>query len=786
MSRLFFLLLMTMVTLAYSSSAKDITIRQSSYTLTVKSWDDIRISDPQGTLVMTFTGLQLNGTPKAKTSAGRVREIMTEEDLRSIEIDYDMLPAEASSSLPPITVTGFFTAWPDRLDISYTVSGPLDGANLYPGMIGCKLAAGAQELDPKLMTLWQRHEYGGVPVEYPDVKLVPVRIDDELVFFAYPPEYKVNFKWKDGHSRHLPFIEVNEKEGGQTYEARMSVLLAPQDSSDDIIAARLGGRPLSLSISTDQLYNWWTSIPGAPAWEQPLLTLNVEVGNATGTTRQCRLNYWVRDYAGRIVSGQERMITLEAGEELFDTIDFQPSPESDDPSRDLFFAEVSVTDLETGEEIFARTNLALLPPHEFVDTSEDSLFGIAAYWPIPDEQSAQRVMDRMGVRWLREGDNKNYQNITAIHHNQIPKEPYKGTPEDDAWIHAQLEQCVEHGNPYWEFGNEINYGALSIGVGDMVKDQERHKRIARYMSWLKAIRRIQEEMGPPASKIKILSLGLAGMDVKFVDELNEAGGWDLLDGMALHPGRGNFVADYPVNEPWTTWVVGAYGSYWNYFGAVSTAVEKLNEIGGDKELWLTEVYSPGFPNSFWEDSLRNGAENTLLSLALAESKGVKAVLWYQLFDTVWYDRMGVNPHDREYFFGLIQRDLSFKPSLLAYCTAAEEFDQADFERWLTFEDNKTSRGLLFDSPRGPLSVLWDRSDGYVLTERKEHFASPEPWLDRWETRTEVTLPVAPGHDSVTVINEIGQRHNVSSANGRVTLPLSGAPVIVYGLDTDRL
>jgi len=40
------------------------------------------------------------------------------------------------------------------------------------------------------------------------------------------------------------------------------------------------------------------------------------------------------------------------------------------------------------------------------------------------------------------------------------------------------------------------------------------------------------------------------------------------------------------------------------------------------------------------------------------------------------DRCGVDPKEREYFFGLLNRDLSPKPSFMAYCAVAEALEGA--------------------------------------------------------------------------------------------------------------
>jgi hypothetical protein len=783
-------LALTGLTCLAAPAAGEQTLRQPGITLEAKTWDDIRIQDENGKTFLTLTGLDIKPAPRAKTTGGVLTQKISPDGHPALAIDYTLAsPGNAK-------LTGLLVARPGRVDITWTLAGLPDDARIGESMFGRRLAAGATDLPVEKPGLWKRHPHGGLPQEHPDGKLVRYQIGNHTLALAFDAGNRVNTGWKDARAHHIGFAKTPGQPDAQT--ATLSILLTPADWPAELVSARWHGRPVGLKTGTGKLYNWWESRPGQPAAQQPEITLDALLANTADTARTVTLKHHIRDFAGNHVTRGTRHIDLAPGQLHAETIPFRPSPDSIDPTRDIFFAEISAIDKATGEELaFAHTNLTLLPPHEFRGTSAESPFGIAAYWPLPDEASVQRVMERMGVRWYRQGNTHDYKNITAIRHNQIPRKRHDEDPAaGDKWIREQLQLCVEHANPAWEFGNEINYAVMSIGMGDTVKKQERDNRIEKYLGWVRAIRRIQQEMGPPAADVKLLSVGLAGMDVKFADAIHDAGGWKLLDGLALHPGRGNFTPDYPVSEPWQTWTGGAYGNYWNYYGSVRTAANLVKKYGDTpqkpKELWLTEVYACAFPNSFWEDSLRHGAENAILSFGLAMSEGVKALMWYQLFDTVHYDKLGVNPKDREYYFGLINRDLSFKPALLAYATAAEELDQAKFVRWLHFPepDDAKTRGLLFDTPRGPMTILWDRTDGYILTEKVKDFASSEPWIDEWRSRISTTLPVASGHEKITTINPVGQRRHVpvaTTAGGPVvTLKLTGAPVIVYGLDPAKL
>ena len=72
-----------------------------------------------------------------------------------------------------------------------------------------------------------------------------------------------------------------------------------------------------------------------------------------------------------------------------------------------------------------------------------------------------------------------------------------------------------------------------------------------------------------------------------------------------------------------------------------------------------------------------------------------------------------------------------------------------------------------------------RTDGFFLTERTKEFAGTEPWVDTWKSRRKSVFDAA--GDTVTVIDPIGRAKTVRAVNGKVTLELSGAPLMVYGI-----
>jgi hypothetical protein len=424
------------------------------------------------------------------------------------------------------------------------------------------------------------------------------------------------------------------------------------------------------------------------------------------------------------------------------------------------------------DEAFARTNLAVLPSYDY-QAGTDSMFGIGNYpWLL--RPSANAVLDlwqRVGISLVRisydggPGLPPSAFDARGLRHN-IELQPTLDVTDAAAaaWASDKLAVAAGAGAGYFEVGNELN---RPFNTGD-----------AAQAYFDKVMRPVFDRRAVTGDTVKLMNNGLAGMDKPWVQNFIAAGGWDLIDAFAYHPGRGNFTPDYvPPGDDWGT---GAEGTYWNFYGGLKQ-LKVLMAEHGQKEIWLTEAYAPTKPNSWWHDTYRHAAENVLLTLALSKAEGVRCVCWYQFHDSVLGMPQVADPDNVEYHYGLMNRDLSPKPSLLAYANSARVLDQATFRGWLTFTD-PTTFGLWFDTPDGPAVVLWNRADGYLLnttgTRTDWHFPAPEVWVDPWPTKTPLTVAAS---TAVQEVDAIGQRRQVPVTGGKATLTLDGAPRIYYGL-----
>lgn len=722
-------------------------------TISAAHWNDIQIRDSSGAVLLRLKEVELKTSSMAGVLNGRI--ISTDGNRSEISYSFPDTP-----SVP--ILKSHLTKKGNQIDVHFDLYDPTPSIKSPQASLHLHIAEGAVPKGITNVGIWQRDANGGVPYEIPDGRLLRWQSSNNIISLAFEPDIKAEEKWQERRSLPLNFI----KRGPGHYTAEFSILVDPIEVPPNVTAARWHGRPLALQLTTDHVYNWWSS-------SRELLEVKAILGNTTVHPRKINYNYWVRNYQGRLVAQERQSLDL-AANQIF-TVPIRVKADT----RDILFVEVAIEDQETGQRVFSRTNLAVLPPHEFNSTPQNSLFGLAAFWPIPTQADVKRLLQRMGVRWLRNADIRQYKDINIAGNCHKASMSLDAGPQDrEKIIKNFLRSCAEQENSYWEVMNEIN--VFKKGMSKSERQEKQDETIQKYINWLRDIQRIKQET--PKYGIKIISAGMAGMDASFLKQFHDAGGWELVDAVALHPGRGGYTADYGLQHPYPGWAPSLIGDHWNFYGAVRSAKELVANLG-EKPLWLTEMYAPTTPNSSWADSQRNQADNVILQYALAASEGIRVAMFYQMFDSIWTDRQGINPKNREYFYGLINRDLSFKPGFLAYCTIAEALDEAKFIKPLAFPDKQT-RGLLFSSPRGSFAVLWNRADGYRLTYKSSDYVSPEAWKNTWKTTTSTSIPAQ--EESIVVINSIGQRKEVRSHGGYAQIELTGAPVIIYGLKGDNI
>lgn len=538
-------------------------------------------------------------------------------------------------------------------------------------------------------------------------------------------------------------------------------------SSQIVGGAILTEAALAVDISHPSTYNTFAE-PGAQTFE--LSAVSSSGGPA-------RLRVIARDFDGAILADSTHQVELAAGTAVTIPVEIDlPGP------RSYVFLEATA---EAGsDEALARSAAAVLPPHEF-GLADQTIVGMGGFSrsraPGASQAGGQEpredewmLWQRLGVRWLRnnwlEAEESAELGIHTAYQPAGHPEQFTDNPEGfQAWLDRAFDLGERAGVSHYELLNEWN---MRDGIGEGVWAREYTE------NWLLPFRAEMDRRGVSA---KLNSMGLASWDPEFMDGIREHGGWDALDGVAVHPGRGNFVPDYdPV-----VWEDGSYGTRWNYFGSIRAAKAYIDRYGSDKELWLTEIYAKTHPNSWWSDDERIAADSTMLTLALAQAVGVTGVHWFQVYDGLWNDKYGVDPLDSEHHYGLLHADRSPKPHLMAFAAAAEVLDGAEFLGWVE-SAHPDLRGLRFTGPGGPFWILWSRQDGYLNFadhDDRAFYPHPEPW--QRHTRRSLVVHV-PRRGEVGAKDVIGREVSVREASRDAVVQVSGTPIVVHGdLDPDR-
>lgn len=526
----------------------------------------------------------------------------------------------------------------------------------------------------------------------------------------------------------------------------------------------------TVDVSGPGTYNVLTE-----AGEQTFTVGVTDARNRTSSTSSTDVEVVARSFTGEEVHRSTHTVEVPEDTDYVDTevtIDL-PGPRS--------WTAVEVTCADS----FARTAAAVWPEYEY-GPAEQSIVGLSGFSAqasgsqAPALESAEdekELWQRIGVAHLRNPWLSAEESVDLGISNALQPGGSPGQFSDERldrggqtfteWATDNIDRGEDADVSHYELLNEWNIDGTDI-----------RGRAREYTSdWLIPFR---AELDRRGSSAKLIAMALAGWDASFLDIIDDDGGWDALDGIAEHAGRGNYVPDYDSGR-------------WNFLGQVRTARAYLDgrlERGGNaEELWLTECYSCTRPNAWWYDDERTAADSVLLSLMLAKAEGATGTHWFQLADGLWHDKHGVDPVESEYHYGLLHADRSPKPSLPAFAHAAEWLDGAVFLGWVE-SPHPDLRGLRFR--RGDDKVfwaLWSRQDGYL--NNADHgtdsaFPHPEAWVVPKGDTVTVTVPgMETAVDVLGAEVPLGDGGDGDGDGGSVAVTVGASPIIISGdLDPD--
>lgn len=616
---------------------------------------------------------------------------------------------------------------------------------------------------------WDTDERGGIPYETRLGTIYSTPLAEG--FIAHELGARNVEEWSGERFFRIPA----EALGSTTHQMVYSGVIG--DESAATAGALLGPETLRLRATTPQPFHLWNQEEAKPEFD-------LIVTNKAAPT-DVNVDWVVRDWDGEVLSeGQQTLSDLEGIGRISIAFDQQVP-------RGIYFLSATATNGE--EMILTRLNLSVLPEWQNEVPAEESKVGLAALFADAGagygvgRKDWLNLIQRFGVRHIRQvqmltGEEAEQAGILRMAH----RGPGQGTlrtggeyPEGEVDVEARLETMEftidgveEADSPWLEWCNEWNMHGPNIGDGTGMLTGASAPEYVHDV--LIPMREYMDERGVRA---KLCIMGLAGADYVWLEKLAEEGGWEITEGVALHPGRGNYTPDYAPD---------IHDEYWNYLGSIRKIKETIAKLdaqyGTHHELLITEVYAPTFANRWWTDDYRSAAENTLLSLALAFAEDVHSFYWYQLSDGVHWELDGIEPTDKEFDYGIVMVDGSLKASAIAFATAVEHLNASQFvEEIKVGPEDVAGHGLVFDGPDGEFQILWSRADGYILNAdhgEESFYETKEPWIDFWPTKSVVELPA---DGEVTEIDCLGRKTILSNQGGTVSITLDGAPRIYYGL-----
>lgn len=624
------------------------------------------------------------------------------------------------------------------------------------------------------VSTWTTDERGGIPFQSPLGTVYTTPLGEDIV--CHELAIKNNAEWVGDWNFHLPATKIDDTHWTMNYAAIVGT--TPRSAA----GAQLVTSDLMVGATTEQPFHLWIGEKATPEFD---LTVTQKAA-----ARDVVVEWNVRDFDGTVVGeGRETLSGLEGIGTLHAAL-------GSAVPRGSYFLSVTAT---AGEETaIARLTLSVLPAWTNPVDADGSKFGLAAlFMKAGAGYSVSRedwlsLVQRLGVRHIRqyqqmEQDELAQAGIRGMFHRGPTQgqlriggtypEGELDTAARDRLFDEYALACQESGAPYFELSNEWNMkGGILSGT-----------TAAEYVHDL--LLPMHDYLVERDIPTQLCIMGLAGPDYVWLEKLaaeDDGAAWKATGAVALHTGRGNFTPDFaPGPDDWTS---GSSGTYWNNEGsvlAIKNTIAQLDEkYDTHHELLITETYAVTYANHWWSDGFRNGAENVLLTIALAHKDDVDSFYWYQLSDGVWWSIDGINPDDKEFSYGMVMVDGSLKPTAVAFATAAEHLSGATFvQEHRIGPDDAEGHALVFDGPQGSVQVLWSRADGYILHADHEdledgYYDMPEPWVDEWPTKTAVNLPA---EGDVTEIDCLGRKTLLPNSGGSVRVVLDGAPRIYYGL-----
>lgn len=543
--------------------------------------------------------------------------------------------------------------------------------------------------------------------------------------------------------------------------------------------------------------------------------LNINITNLTDSDLSFSLRYDVRDYYGNVVdagifigsnvykySEANRKITVKAG------------------NYGMYYLNLYV--ISKYSSYIECYPFALLEKYsyKYYDTSP---FGIATSNQGKDEQTyidTAHLMAKCGVANMRLSANSFYLKqadeliklgvtnfngaINAINDSALETENYVSTVLKAV---ERLEGYIDS----MEVGNEMSLEASRAGGRPLEQLYPLFYNYT-YMPTYNALK-------AKYPSLKYIPCPFSACEQAWINMFSEGYADNNNDGIADFDNLGNLIRN-SENASWkqvevvathiygNPWMPDQYASFKPAYGAtmwvIEAGMQRMEEMynkhrdqreGEDPEFYLTEVGYPTPPASSKSVCLRTQADYTARIGVICASYGVDRIQYYCLTDRT-SSFSGFRQDNGEWNFGLCYEQdyygiIKPKPAMIAFAVMTRQLESvkekgaAISEKYDEGWDVGGVRAYEFNTALHG-KVIAAYSNKQVLSNGKKNSTGSTgdrtptlPWKTLW-TETDNTEFEATG-SVVTVVDTMGNKKIYKAENGKVTIPLTGETVYIYGV-----
>lgn len=275
---------------------------------------------------------------------------------------------------------------------------------------------------------------------------------------------------------------------------------------------------------------------------------------------------------------------------------------------------------------------------------------------------------------------------------------YRSVPQTDEGIKAYAKYAAFLAEQYKgkikaiEIWNEYNIAPFNPNMLDA----------EHYVKMLKACYQEIKKVNPD---IPVIGIDCAGVDIDFMKKVFDAGGYEYMDVVSVHPYY-VYKEQRFADQEWAKWVL--------------EVKDLMKQYGEPKEIWLTEV---GWPTHKTEERTemlqytdeQQGKYQTRMYMTCRANDFGKRIFMYG------FEEKGIQPGNPEHHFGIVRSEynvrtpLAAKPALIAVAAMNKLIGNSDYVDSVYFnEDTSAHRFTDRDSNEQTIAIWSSREDNVSL------------------------------------------------------------------------